>query len=75
MSTTTAVLRELDQRVNDGIAVRLLWEKESGRLFIAVDDSRTQVGIEFEVPANQVEDAFQHPFAYAANIPQPTGLA
>ena len=59
---------ELDHRTNDGIDVRLLWERESGRVFVTVDDARTGAAFTVEVG---VEDSplevFRHPYAYAAH--------
>ena len=59
--------QELAQRANDGVEVRLLWNKADGRLTVAVDDSRT--GESFDLVAEsgkEALDAFHHPFAYAA---------
>ena len=58
---------ELAQRANDGVEIRLLWNRADGRLTISVDDSRT--GESFDLAAEsgkEALDAFHHPFAYAA---------
>jgi hypothetical protein len=58
---------ELAQRANDGVEIRLLWNRADGRLTIVVDDSRT--GESFDLVAEsgkEALDAFHHPFAYAA---------
>jgi hypothetical protein len=58
--------RELAERENDGIAVRLLWDAETNRLTVAVCDSRTGEAFELEAAAEQALDVFEHPYAYAA---------
>ena len=59
-------IHELDQRNNDGIDVRLLWNSLTNRVSVAVEDRRT--GEFFELQAVDPEDAliaFHHPYAYA----------
>jgi hypothetical protein len=61
-------LKELDHRVNDGIAVWLLWDPTSDSCIVSVVDGKS--GEAFEVPVARGEralDVFQHPFAYAAH--------
>jgi hypothetical protein len=59
---------ELDHRTNDGIDVRLLWERESGRVFVTVDDARAGVAFTVEVSADDSPlEVFRHPYAYAAH--------
>jgi hypothetical protein len=60
------VIRELDQRTNDGITVTLLWNTETNRVFVSVDEQRPGVSFDFAIPAADAADAFRHPFAYAA---------
>ena len=69
MSThTTAELRELDQRVSDGIDVRLLWRPSDDRTLVSVSDAKTGEAFTIEVAASQrALDVFHHPFAYAGN--------
>jgi hypothetical protein len=55
---------ELDCRSGDGIEVRLLWERCSGRVLVTVDDERTGDRFHVDVPAASALDAFHHPFAY-----------
>ena len=58
---------ELDHRINDGIDVRLLWDRETGRVTVAVDDSRTGTAFEVEVGENDSPlEVFRHPYAHAA---------
>jgi hypothetical protein len=58
---------ELDHRTSDGIDVRLLWDRDSGRVYVSVDDSRTGSAFEVEVGENDSPlEVFRHPFAHAA---------
>ncbi len=60
-------MRELNDRINDGIQVRLLWCKSNGRLFVAVNDFKSGNTFSVEVPdGRRPLDVFNHPFAYAA---------
>jgi hypothetical protein len=56
---------ELDTRHNDGLTVRLEWDRDSGETQIVVDDARTRTITAFVVPAVSAADAFRHPFRYA----------
>jgi hypothetical protein len=58
--------KELAQRENDGIAVRLLWQTETDRLTVSVQDGRTGEAFELTAQAHQAMDVFHHPFAYAS---------
>ena len=58
--------KELDQRVNDGIAVTLLWHSETDRLTVTVRDGRTGEAFDVPAPAAAALDVFHHPYAYAA---------
>ncbi len=64
---TTATLRELAARENDGIRVRLLWDTGGERLVLVLEDLRTEETFELSVPRNRGLDAFYHPFAYVAS--------
>ena len=58
---------ELDHRSNDGIDVRLLWDRETGRTYVTVDDARTGSSFSVEVGENDSPlDVFRHPYAHAA---------
>jgi hypothetical protein len=58
---------ELDHRTSDGIDVRLLWDRDSGRVYVSVDDSRTGSSFELEVGENDSPlEVFRHPYAHAA---------
>jgi hypothetical protein len=58
--------RELAHRTSDGIEVTLLWSKATDRVTVAVFDSHTDEGLEFDVDGSAAHDAFMHPYAYAA---------
>ena len=68
MSTPAkAAVRELDRRVSDGFDVTLLWDPQTNRVFVDVEDQRHGGAFEVEVdPADAIE-AFYHPFAYAGD--------
>ncbi len=60
-------IRELHSRIAQGVQVRLLWCKENGRLFVAVNDITTGEAFSIEVPEGKRPlEVFHHPFAYAA---------
>jgi hypothetical protein len=66
LTTPNPAVHELDQRSNDGIDVRLLWNSLTNRVSVAVEDQRT--GEFFELHAVDPKDAliaFHHPYAYA----------
>jgi hypothetical protein len=65
-SRVSAVIRELDQRTNDGITITLLWAAETNRVFVSVIEERHGVSFEFAVAAAEAADAFRHPYAYTA---------
>jgi hypothetical protein len=59
-------LRELDQRVSDGIDVRLLWRPQDDVAIVSVLDARTGESFDIEVREGQrALDVFHHPYAYA----------
>jgi hypothetical protein len=59
------MLVELDKRRNDGITVRLEWDRDTGETQIVVHDARTQSMTAFVVPPVNAADAFRRPFRYA----------
>lgn len=66
MSTLAkAAVRELDRRVSDGFAVTLLWDPQTDRVFVDVEDQRHGGAFEVEVEPADALQAFYHPFAYA----------
>jgi hypothetical protein len=62
-----AEIRELDGRISDGIAVRLLWRPQRNRVSVAVTDRRADSAFEFEVDPADALPAFHHPYAYATH--------
>jgi hypothetical protein len=73
---STPTLRELDQRVSDGIDVRLLWHPQDDRVLVAVSDAKTGESFTLEVGADQrAIDVFHHPYAYAPDslVTKPAG--
>jgi hypothetical protein len=59
-------IKELDQRENDGLNVRLLWDEITNTVWVDVVDVKR--GGAFILPVNKGEnpmDVFHHPFAYA----------
>ncbi len=63
--TTETAIRELDSRSNDSIDVALLWNSQTNRLYVAVQDTRRGESFEFEADPADALEAFHHPFAYA----------
>jgi len=63
-----ATTHELDNRVNGGIHVRLLWRADDDHLWVTVTDTERseQFGIEVRDRALAL-DVFHHPYAYAAH--------
>ena len=69
-STPETTIRELDHRNSDGIDVRLLWDAQTNRVWIAVEDERLGGSQTFAVDDAEALAAFRHPYAYASN-PRP----
>jgi hypothetical protein len=64
---TNDTITELNSRNNDGIDVRLLWDREENRVFVTVDDAKTGEAFTVEVQEHaKAAEAFRHPYAYAA---------
>jgi hypothetical protein len=63
----TPIVRELHSRFTDGIHVRLLWHGQEDRLWVSVDDSKTDQRFDVEVRDRaRALEIFRHPFVYAA---------
>jgi hypothetical protein len=58
--------RELEQRNNDGIDVRLVWRPLDESLVVIVDDERSGESFRLKVEPADAHDVFEHPYAYAA---------
>lgn len=65
--TPEIAIRELDHRSNDGIDVRLLWNSQTNRVSVAVEDERAGESFEPMVGGVDALDAFHHPYAYASH--------
>lgn len=61
------MLRELNNRNNDGISVTLLWDDNSDQCFIEIEDMRSDSVETFGIDNECAADAFSHPFAYLQN--------
>jgi hypothetical protein len=73
---TTALIRELDRRVSDGIEVRLLWRPHDEVVLVAVADARTEESFAIEVREGEKPfDVFHHPYAYADSRPKLAAVA
>jgi hypothetical protein len=64
-SKPAAHLRELAVRTADRITVALLWRPGDPDVLLRVDDARTGVHFEVDVPGRDALAAYEHPFAYA----------
>jgi len=58
---------ELADREGDGLEVTLLWSRASGRVKVAVVDSKLGECFELHVAGADALAAFHHPFAYAVS--------
>jgi hypothetical protein len=58
---------ELADRANDGLDVRLYWNRESGRVKVAVTRIHTGEVAELWVAPEDALEAFHHPFAYRSS--------
>jgi hypothetical protein len=59
-------IRELDFRRSNSTAVRLLWRKSDNQVRVAVRDLESDAIFELVVRPEHALDAFNHPYAYAA---------
>ena len=64
-ATFETAVHELDRRVNDGFDVRLLWNSETGHVFVAIEDERYGESIRLDVDPADALEAFHHPFSYS----------
>ena len=64
-------LRELDHRRGDGFDVTLLWSARSGKVYVAVEDARTNEAFRIAVDPSVAMDAFNHPYAYGCGNGSP----
>jgi hypothetical protein len=73
--TTETAIRELDSRSNDSIDVALLWNSQTNRVYVAVQDTRRGESLEFEADPADALAAFHHPDAYAGTRRSASPLA
>jgi hypothetical protein len=74
-TTAELAVRELDRRTTYGIDVRLLWNPQTDRVSVSVEDGRAGESFELEVDAADALAAFHHPYAYANRDYSPRALA
>ncbi len=67
MDVSHTTWTELSNRTNGGLEVTLLWSRSSGRVKVAVSDSKLGDRFELHVAGADALAAFHHPFAYAAS--------
>jgi len=58
-------MTELAHRTSNGLDVALLWSRSTGRLLVAVEDTRTGESFSVDAPSDRALDVYNHPFAYA----------
>jgi hypothetical protein len=58
-------VRQLADRLTDGLYVQLLWHPADDSVSVAVDDRRTGEFFQSPVPRDKALFAFDHPFAFA----------
>jgi len=58
-------MTELAHRTADGLDVALLWSRGTGRLVVAVADTRSGESFTVEAPRDRALDVYNHPYAYA----------
>jgi hypothetical protein len=63
-TTSDSTIRELDSRTRDGISVRLLWNSQTNRVSVVLEDARTGESFDFKVNGADALAAFHHPYAY-----------
>jgi hypothetical protein len=59
--TTETAIRELDCRSSDSIDVALLWNSQTDRVYVAVQDTRRGESFEFEADPADALAGFHHP--------------
>lgn len=58
------MIRELTQRCDTFVTVTMLWDDETNETFIEIEtDADAEL---IPVPGDELSQAFQHPFVYAA---------
>jgi hypothetical protein len=70
----SAPTRELARRQSGGLDVLLLWHPEADRVELSVRDSTSGAGFQIEVAPGDANEAFYHPYAYAARLESSHGV-
>jgi len=65
-SDTNPAFEVLASRESNGIAVQLLWDRDSNAVVVTVVDRGTGIEFAVEVADASPIDVFHHPYAYAA---------
>lgn len=65
----TSTLTELDYRESNGIAVTLLWNRETGAVLVRVVDDAADEDFEVDCAPDEALAVFHHPFAYTTTRP------
>ena len=73
--STTNNWVELADRANDGLDVRLYWNRADGRVKVAVTRVTTGRTAELQAAPADVMTAFHHPFAYRLPAAEQEALA
>ena len=66
VATMQQTFQELDHRADNGIAVWLLWNRETNGLSVVAVDDKTDETLVLDVAADEALDVFNHPYAYAS---------
>jgi hypothetical protein len=68
------MMRELNSRNANGIEVKLLWNEDTDRVLVSVEEEYTGDRFTFLVAAADALEAFEHPYAYAADCAWASGM-
>ena len=74
-TTSESTIRELDARTGGGIHVRLLWNSQTNRVSVQVEDMPHEESLEFEVDSADALGAFHDPYAYISPAARDCRLA
>lgn len=72
--STSTTTRELAQRMSGTDEILLLWHPESDRVEVSIRDIETGACFQIEVTPDCANDAFHHPYAYAASRGHANGV-
>ena len=65
----TSTLTELDYRESNGIAITLLWNRETGGVLVRVVDEDSNEDFDIDCAPGEALAVFHHPFAYTDTRP------